>query len=163
MYPRRSNVAALVFLIFASSAGAQASLPIADKDLLRLTHSIVTDSLVGGGQRIDQSFFSADSSSARLLALINVPAARSQPGNSVTCPGSTNISGGPVSSGVGYRVKVQFFSTEDSIAWLLKLTKSCLFIYQGEEPRGFYEGGSWEIRKVDGVWRIVRMLDRVIT
>jgi hypothetical protein len=163
MYPSRSNCVALVFLIFASSARAQATLPIADKDVLRLTHSVVTDSLVGGGQRSDQSFFSADSSSARLLALINVPAARSQPGKSVPCPGSTNISGGPASLGVGYRIKVQLLSTEDSTGWLLKLTKSCLFIYQGQEPRGFYEGGSWEIRKVDGVWRIVRMLDRVIT
>jgi len=135
----------------------------ADKELHELTHAIVVDSLTGGGWQDDQIFVAKDSSSLALLALAKVPATLAERGKSVTCPGSTTGTTGMVLTNVGYWVKVELQRTEDKAGWILSVHKSCGFVYQGRDPRGFLHGGTWEIRKVHGSWRIIRQLDGVIT
>ena len=143
---------------------AQAQPPAAaDKELHELTHAIVVDSLAGGGWQDDQVFVAIDSSSLALLALAKVPATIAEQGKPVTCPGSTTGTTGMVLTNVGYWVKVELQQSEDKAGWILSVNKRCEFIYRGRVPRGFLHGGTWEIRKVNGSWRIVRHLHGVIT
>ena len=145
-----------------SVAQAQPSAAL-DKELHELTHAVVVDSLVGGGWQDDQIFVAIDSSSLALLALAKVPATLAERGKTVTCPGSTTGTTGIVLTNVGYRVKVELQQSEDKAGWILRVDKSCDFIYQGREPRGFLHGGTWEIGKMNGSWRIIRKLHGVIT
>jgi hypothetical protein len=145
-----------------SIAQAQPS-AAADKELHELTHAIVVDSLAGGGWQDDQIFVAIDSSSLALLALAKVPATLAEQGKTVTCPGSTTGTTGMVLTNVGYWVKVELQQSEDEAGWILSVNKSCEFVYQGRVPRGFLHGGTWEIRKLNGFWRIIRQLHGVIT
>ena len=143
---------------------AQAQPPAAaDKELHELTHGIVVDSLAGGGWQDDQIFVAVDSTSLALLALAKVPATLAEQGKAVTCPGSTTGTTGKVLTNVGYWVKVELQQSEDKAGWILRVNKSCQFVYQGRDPRRFLHGGTWEIRKVNGSWRIIRQLHGVIT
>ena len=143
---------------------ARAQPPAAvDKELHELTHAIVVDSLAAGGWQDDQIFVAIDSSSLALLELAKVPATLAERGKTVTCPGSTTGTTGMVLTNIGYRVKVELQQSEDKAGWILGVNKSCEFVYQGRNPRGFLHGGTWEIRKVNGSWRIIRQLHGVIT
>ena len=144
-------------------SGAQVIDSIADNELHQITRAVVTDSLIGGGSREGQRFFTGDSASPSLLSLAGVPFEVGKRGDRIICPGGTTKTGAPVELPVGYWVSVKLHRTPDKAGWVLRVTKGCEFIYMGREPSGFYEGGGWEIRKVNGRWQIVRMLDRVIT
>ena len=159
-----SLIRSLVIVGAMAGLNAQAQPPAAaDKELHELTHAIVVDSLAGGGWQDDQIFVAVDSSSFALLTLARVPATLAEQGNSVTCPGSSTGTTGMVLTNVGYWVKVELQQSEDKSGWILSVNKSCEFVYQGRDPRGFLHGGTWEIRKVNGSWRIIRMLHGVIT
>jgi hypothetical protein len=148
--------------VAASIAEAQRPAP-ANKELYELTHAVVVDSLTGGGWQEDQIFVAVDSASLALLVLAKVPATLAEQDETVTCPGSTLGTSGKVLTNVGYRVKVELQQSEDKAGWILSVNKSCGFVYQGRDPRGFLHGGTWEIRKVNGSWRIIRQLHGVIT
>jgi hypothetical protein len=147
----------------AGSIGHAQPSAAADKEFHKLTHAIVVDSLAGGGWQDDQIFVAMDSSSLALLALAKVPATLAKQGKTVTCPGSTTGTTGMVLTNVGYWVKVELQRSKDKAGWILSVNKSCEFVYQGRDPRGFLHGGTWEIRKVNGSWRIIRQLHGVIT
>lgn len=142
---------------------AKAQPPAADRGLYELTHAIVVDSLTGGGWQDDQIFVAIDSSSSALLALAKVPATLAEQGKKVTCPGSTTGTTGMVLTNVGYLVEVKLRPSDDKAGWILSVNKSCGFVYQGRNPKSFLHGGTWEVRKVNGSWRIIRQIDGVIT
>jgi hypothetical protein len=152
-----SLIRTLVIIGAIAGSTAQAQPPAAaDKELYELMHAIVVDSLTGGGWQDDQIFVAKDSSSLALLELANVPATLAEHGKSVTCPGSTTGTTGMVLTNVGYWVKVELQRAEDKAGWILIVNKTCRFVYQGQDPRGFLQGGTYEIRKVTGSWRIIR-------
>ena len=128
----------------------------ADKELHELMHGIVVDSLTGGGWQDNQIFVAKDSSSLALLALAKVPATLAEQGKTVTCPGSSTGTTGMVLTNVGYWVKVELQRSQDKAGWILSVNKTCGFVYHGQDPRGFLHGGTYEIRKVNGSWRIIR-------
>jgi hypothetical protein len=147
----------------ASSARAQARVPAIDDDLHRITHAVVIDSLIGGGQLDDLIFSAVDSTSLTLLALAKVPAKLAEPKLTLRCPGNAASGEAETKPVVGYWVRVRLEPAPDRTVWRLTVFKSCEFVFASIGRTGFYEGGSWEIKKVNGVWRIVRILDRVIT
>jgi hypothetical protein len=146
-------------VIIGAMAGtiARAQAPAAaDKELRELMHAIVVDSLTGGGWQDDQIFVAKDSSSLALLALAKVPATLVERGKRVICPGSSTGTTGMVLTNVGYWVKVELERSADKAGWILSVNKTCGFVYNGQDPKGFLHGGTYEIRKVNGSWRIIR-------
>lgn len=133
-----------------------------DGELHRITHALVTDSLIGGGYRDNENFSALDSTSLALLNLANVPAKLAERGRTLRCPGGAG-SKADAQVTYGYWIKVRMEPTPDRRGRILTVYKSCEFVYPGRQPSGFYEGGSWEVQKVSGAWRIVRIIDRVIT
>ena len=152
---------ATVGVIAVSTLQAQPSKPL-DKELREIVRDVVVNSLHGGGWQEDQIFVARDSASFALLVSANVPATY-EPTKVVTCPGSTTGTTGKILTNLGYWVKVDLEKSDDTAGWILSVNKSCQFVYQGRDPRGFLHGGTWEIRKVNGSWRIVRQLRGIIT
>lgn len=149
--------------VLAPSARAQLPTVPRVNELHKLIRPVVTDSLIGGGYRKGENFVAVDSTSLALLDSARVPAMSAERGRIIRCPNSgapNNV--GPQAT-LGYWVRIRLEPTADNSGWLLTVYKSCEFVYPGREPSGFYEGGSWEIQKVNGTWRIVRPIDRVIT
>jgi hypothetical protein len=160
----RSLVGSLTMTVavVASVSQAQPTLSI-DKELAEITRAVVVDSLRGGGWQEDQIFVARDSASLTLLALAKVPATLAEPGKAVTCPGSTTGTTGKILTNLGYWVDAELKESDDKSGWILSVTKSCQFVYQGRDPRAFGQGRVWEIRKVNGSWRIIRPLHGFIT
>jgi hypothetical protein len=122
----------------------------------------VTDSLIGGGYRENENFFAVDSTSLALLNLAKVPVKLSVHGQTVRCPGGIDENA-EAQVVYGYWVRVRLEPIPDKDSRTLTIYKSCKYVHPGGRPSGFYEGGIWEIVRVNGVWRIVRAIDRVIT
>ena len=126
-----------------------------------LLKSLIADSLTRGGSRAEQRYYSADSGSSRLLAPLRVIADSVPPG-ALHCPGSSGVDGTRMEPPVGYYLQFTSELTRDRAGWVVQLSKSCTFIYRGQAG-GFVEGASWEIRRVGGLWRIVRTLQHFVT
>ena len=140
----------------------QAQSSTLDQELRAVIHGVVVDSLRGGGWQEDQIFVAQDSASLALLVSAEVPVIYG-PDKTVTCPGSTTGTTGKVLTDLGYWVKVDLERSDDKAGWILSVRKSCKIVYRGRDPRGFFHGGVWEIRKVSGSWQIVRQLHGIIT
>ena len=127
-----------------------------------LLRHLVVDSLRGGGARAEAVLVAADSTSATLLRLADLPLAATPRPPALVCPGSTEADGRPAPPPVGYLVQVTFAVGTDTTVRQLRVTKSCRFRYRGR-ARGFAEGGAWELRREDGRWRVTAAFDRWIT
>jgi hypothetical protein len=160
---RRSSI---LPVLFALSLGCRAAVqsaaqPAPDDGLGELLRAMVTDSLVGGGQRPDQKYVGANAASDTLLRAAGLVLGPRSDIPSLACPGSTDTAAGSVASAVGYVVRVDRLEQVPGVL-RLGVTVSCAFVYRGE-VRGFAQGSVWELRQVGGRWRIARTLSRGIT
>jgi hypothetical protein len=141
----------------------QDTAPPPDSAVVALFRGIVTDSLNSAGRRPGQLQISTDSASRALLLSAGV---RLDPApESLVCPDSTTGSGEPVAGPVGYNYRVKLAPSTDGEGWLASVGKSCLFLFRGQAGlnSSFSEAAQWEIRRVSGVWRIVRKTLHVVT
>jgi hypothetical protein len=152
-----------MFAAFAQLPAQNAAAGTLDGQLLALARLVVTDSLRGGGVQNGQHFVAADSLSAAILTSASVAVDVNTETSQIICPGSTTAAKAPMPSRVGYRVRVRLETTPDRGGWLLSVEKGCSFVYGGRDARAFGEGARWEIRRVEGAWRIVRTIDHFIT
>jgi hypothetical protein len=139
----------------------RAPVPASDGGFGELLRSMVTDSLVGGGRRPGQRYVPADAASDSLLRATGLVLTPPSETRKLACPSSTDTAGEPVTSDVGYVVRIDRTEQAQGVV-LLDLTVSCAFIFRGE-PRGFAQGSTWELRQIGGRWRVTRTLDRRIT
>lgn len=110
----------------------------------------------GGGDRDDMVLVAADSASAALLRLAEVPTAPPGP-QPLLCPASTEADGRRVASPVGYHVQIELADSAATTARELRVTKSCSFRYRGQ-LRPYAEGGAWALRRDGGRWRVAATL-----
>jgi len=152
----------LVFMGCAASLRAVAAAQPTTDGLGALIRPLVVDSLQGGGARAEMVLVAADSASAALLRLADVPAVAAPGPKALVCPGSTEADGRPAAPPIGYVVQVALATGADTSTQRLRVTKSCGFRYRGR-LRGFAEGATWELRREGGRWRVAAMFDRWIT
>jgi hypothetical protein len=126
--------------------------------LRALLRQLVVESLQGGGARPEMIFVAADSASAKLLRLADVPAVVAPGPGPLLCPGSTEADGRPTAPPVGYVVQATLGTLADSMTRRLRVTKSCFYRYRGG-GRPYAEGGAWDLRREDGRWRVVAAFD----
>jgi hypothetical protein len=162
MFVRHLSSALVGTLALASAAFVQPAGAVADTSLLRIARTVVVDSLFVGGHRQDETLVASDSTTLALLNAAGLSLKLRDRDKPPICPGSTTDTGAQVALPVGYSVHLQFIETDDRNGWILRVHKGCQFIYQGR-GNGFLEGASWEIRKVNEAWRIVRGLFRFVT
>ena len=118
--------------------------------------------LHGGGARDEMVLVAADSASAALLRLADMPAMAPPGPEALVCPGSTEADGRSAAPPVGYVVRVELESGADTTARRLRITKSCGYRYRGR-VRHFAEGGGWELRREGGRWRVAATFDLWVT
>lgn len=129
-----------------------------------LVKAVVLDSLNGGGRVPGQVVWAADSTSAAWLSRAVAQIVAVSTASSITCPGSTTAENVPMQPPVGYQISVRVAATPDSAGWMLSVSKACRFVFRGSDRRGaFAEWARWEIRCIDGAWRIVRTIEHWIT
>lgn len=134
------------------SSGAACPPGVLDSALAALVRSTITTSLVGGGGR-PSVYVAADSVSADLLQRIGLSAEPPNARPGLVCPGSTDSAGRSFDSPTGYVVDARLDSTADGDVWTLAVEKTCLFIFQGQPPRGrFAEFARWELRRAGAGW-----------
>jgi hypothetical protein len=151
----------VAFVGYTASPLALAAQPTPD-GLGALVRQLVVDSLRGGGARAEEVLVAADSASAALLRLADVPAAGAPLAPALVCPGSTEADGRPAPPPVGYLVQAALAVGTDTTVRQLRVTKSCRFRYRGR-ARNFAEGSAWELRREGGRWRVTATFDRWIT
>lgn len=135
--------------------------PAADEGLGDVLHTLVVDSLIGGGRRSGQVYLAADRESDMLLRGAGIDLVPRVDASPLTCPGSTNAAGQPTPVAVGYLVRVRRVP-QTSGALRLEVTVSCSFVFRGN-TRGFGQGGTWELRRLGERWHIVDRLSNWIT
>ena len=135
--------------------------PVLDDGLGELVRTMVTDSLIGGGRRAGLRYVAADSASDSMLRPTGLNVTRRESARELPCPSSTDTAGLPVAREVGHVVRVD---RAQPIPGILRLgvTVSCAFFFRGEQ-RGFAQGSIWELRHVEGRWRVTGTLGRWIT
>ena len=148
-----------ILAIVACGACARALSTQSNTDGLRpLIRQLLIDSLrLGGGDRDDMLLVAADSASAALLRLANVPATAARGPQPLLCPASTESDGRRVASPVGYHIQIVLADSADANARELHITKSCSFRYRGQ-LRAYAEGGAWALRRESGRWRVAARL-----
>jgi len=140
----------------ATSARAVAAQPSPD-GLGALVRQLV-ESLNVGGARDEMVLVAADSASAALLRLADVPAVAAPGPEALVCPGISEADGRSAAPPVGYVVRVELEIGADTTTRRLRVTNSCGFRYRGR-LRHFAEGGDWELRHEGGRWRVAATLD----
>jgi len=129
-----------------------------------LLRQVVADSLEGGGRQAGQHLLAADSITRALLGSEAVAVDSSAPVQGVICPGTTSAPDSGAAPLFGYHLQVALRATPDSAGWLLRVAKWCRSGTNSVgRQRGYMTTGLWEIRRVDGRWRIVRTLERDVT
>ena len=76
------------------------------------------------------------------------------------CPGGTEQNGQVVRGTLGYLVEVSMKGEGETR--VISVTKSCTFMFRGKE-HGFMQGSDFEIKRLDGHWRLNRQLGGFIT
>jgi hypothetical protein len=127
-----------------------------------VVRGLVADSLVGGGRRSGSVYTPGDAASDSLLREAGFAAEPLAGPRQPTCPGSTDKTGAPTGGAVGYIARVHREAESGPNVLRLDVTVSCSFIYHGA-ARGFGQGGTWELRLVNGRWGIARRLADWIT
>lgn len=113
----------------------------------------LANSLRDGGARDGMVVVAADSASAALLRLADVPAVAAPGPAGLLCPASTGADGERDASPVGYRIQLALVPRVDTTTRELQITKSCGYRYRGS-VRPFAEGGAWELRREGSHWRV---------
>ena len=113
----------------------------------------LVNSLRDGGARDGMVAVAADSASAALLRLADVPAVAAPGPERLLCPASTSADGERDASPVGYRIQLALVPRVDTTTRELQITKSCGYRYRGS-VRPFAEGGAWELRREGSHWRV---------
>lgn len=123
-----------------------------------LIRQLLIDSLrLGGGDRDDMLLVAADSASAALLRLANVPATAAPGPKPLLCPGSTEPDGRRAASPMGYQIRIVLADSADTSARELRISKSCSYRYRGE-LRSYAQAGAWALRREAGRWRVAATL-----
>jgi hypothetical protein len=147
-----------ILIVGACALSARAVAAQTTEELGPLIRQLLFGSLLeGGGDRDDMVFTAADSASAALLRLAEVPATAPPGPKPLLCPASTEADGRLVSSPVGYRIGIVLVDTTDTTTRELRVTKSCSFRYRGQ-LRPYAEGGAWTLRREGGRWRVAARL-----
>lgn len=168
MATNRSRIFACALLLCVSGCGGHAAeqspapQPSRDDGFGDVVRGIVTDSLVGGGRRDGAVYEPADAASDRLLREAGFAAVPIAGPQRPVCPGSTDATGAPAAAPVGYIVRVHREAGPTSDALQLDVSVRCSFVYHGG-GRPFGQGGTWELRLVNGRWRIARLVGDWIT
>ncbi len=159
--PRRLLVpAALVLSLGCRVVAATPAQPAPDDGIGQVLRTLVADSLAGGGRRPGHVYVAADAASDTLLRAAGLAAATRVDTVGLVCPGSTDASGGPVAGEAGYVVRMGR-ARQASGALRLEVTVACSFVHRGEARR-FAQGGTWDLARVSGRWRVTG-LSRWIT
>ena len=140
------------------TASARLSAQPLPDGLRALLRQLVVESLQDGGARPEMMFVAADSASAKLLRLADVPAAAAPGSGALLCPGSTEADGRPSAPPVGYVLQATLVTQPDTITRRLRVTKSCFYRYRGG-GRHFAEGAAWDLRLEHEHWRVVAAFD----
>jgi hypothetical protein len=148
-------VASIALIVVACARPSQGVAP--DRDLVTLLHTLIVGAVSGGGRTQDDVFIPADSTSASIMRLAEVPI---HAPTKLNCPGGTEANGDVVRGTLGYVVDVSVKGEGDTR--IISLTKSCSFMYRGNED-GFMQGSDFEIKREHGHWRISRQMDQFIT
>ena len=144
----------------AQSASSRTPAP----EVFALLRQVVADSLEGGGRQAEQHLLAADSITRALLRSAAVAVDSSAPVQGVICPGTTIAPDSGAAPLFGYHVQVALRATPDSAGWLLRVAKWCTSGTNSiGRQRGYMTTGLWEIRRVEGRWRIVRTLERDVS
>lgn len=154
----------IILTVLALSLNCRAPAPVQaapDDGLGALLRSMVTDSLVGGGRRSDQRYVAANAASDSLLRASGLVLTPFSDVRQLACPGSTDAASEPVASEVGYIVRIDRAEQVPGVL-RLKLMVSCTFIFRGDR-RGFAQGSTWELRQLDGRWRVTSRFARWVT
>jgi hypothetical protein len=134
-----------------------------DKELAAVLRELVVDSLVGGGSRTDQTLaVSDDAGTDSLLRRAGVKLMDPSDTRRLACPASTDSAGAPMRPPVGYVVQVRLSPETSAGSRHVEVEKGCTFMFRGV-PRGFFESGTWELRRQRGRWTIGRTLARLIS
>ena len=128
-----------------------------DRELTALVHSIIVDSLNTGGKNPSELLVAADSTSAAIMHVSEVPI---YPPTHLDCPGSTDANGDVQSGVLGYAVKVSITGSGDTR--VVSLGKACNFVHRGR-GREFYELVHFELIRERGRWRVNRRVLDLIT
>jgi hypothetical protein len=130
---------------------------VPDRDLVTLLHTLIVGKVSGGGRSENDVFIPADSTSASIMRLAEVPI---HAPTKLNCPGGTQANGERVGETLGYIVKVSMTGEGDTR--IVSLRKSCSFIYRGK-GRGFFNASDFEVKRENGHWRVTREMNRMIT
>jgi hypothetical protein len=126
------------------------------EDLLSLVRRVTTDSLRGYGSWQERRLAAADSTSQALLRAAGTEVGAIAGPNDITCPATAT------SSAPSFLATAALIPTTDREGWILRFSLRCV-APKGPRFGAFEEYASWEIRKVEGKWRIVRQLSHAIT
>ena len=128
-----------------------------DRDLVALLHTLIVGAVSGGGRSQNDVFIPADSTSASIMRLAQVPI---HAPTKVNCPGGTEANGDAVRGTVGHVVEVSMKGEGDTRVMSLSLW--CSFKYRGNE-HPFGQGSYFEIKREHSHWRISRQMGEFIT
>ena len=146
----------------ASSTGVVAATSSSD-GLGALLRQLVVDSLQrDGGARVDMILVAADSTSATLLRLADLPTVAAPAPKPLLCPGSTEADGLRAARPRGYVVQVTFTTLADTTTRELRISISCSFRYRGS-VLPFAEAAAWQLQRDGGRRRVTYTLYHLIT
>jgi len=145
----------IALIVVACAQPSQNDAP--DRDLVTLLHTLIVGTVTGGGISPNEVFVPADSTSASIMRVAEVPI--HEP-TKLNCPGGTEANGELVRGTVGYVVDMSI--TGEGGTRVVSLHKSCSFKYRGEE-HGFLQGSDFEVKRENGHWRVARVMNQMIT
>jgi hypothetical protein len=156
------RVVALIALIAARAAPALCQLPetAQGEGFASVVAQLVRDSTTSVGIGGETIVTPADSITARLMREAGRPL-DARPDSRLLCPGSTLASGETPPAPRGYFAKVEVRPSTDAADLASRtviVTHSCGFMYRGKLGRGgaYALTEYWEVRLLDGRWRIAR-------
>lgn len=147
--------ASIAVFVVACAPPSQSVAP--DRDLVALLHGLIVGAVNGGGRSQNDVFVPADSTSASIMRLAEVPIHAS---TVLNCPGSTDSNGDVVTGVVGYIVRVSIAGAGDTR--VVSLRKSCIYVYRGR-GRGFFEALDFEVMRSRRHWSVTRRTNHLIT
>ena len=147
--------ASIVLVAVACAPRSQSVAP--DRDLGAMIRGLIVGQVNGGGRSPNSVYIPADSTSASIMRLAEVPIHASI---QLNCPGSTDSTGDVAAGLVGYVVKASIAGNADTR--VVSLRKSCTYVYRGK-GRGFFEALDFEVRRSKGHWTVTRRMNHVIT
>lgn len=153
----RGPVAAISIALVAVACVPRSQSVAPDRDLVALLRGLIVGAVNGGGRSQNDVFVPADSTSASIMRLAEVPIHAS---TELNCPGSTDSSGHVVTGLVGYVVRVSIAGDGDTR--VVSLRKSCTYVYRGR-GRGFFEALDFEVTRRRGHWSVTRRMNHLIT